>query len=69
MAHDVDAIVTINGVEAATVAGYATGYVMVPVADAAAAALKPGGNVIAVHCTQTRGGQAIDVGIVRITDR
>jgi hypothetical protein len=69
MAHDEDATVTINGVEAATVPGNATGYIVVPMADAAAAALKPGGNVIAVQCKQTRGAQAIDVGIVRIGER
>jgi len=69
MAHDEDATVTINGVEAAAVAGSATGYVVVPVADAAAAALKPGANVIAVHCKQTRGAQVLDVGIARIAER
>jgi hypothetical protein len=69
LAHDEDATVTINGVEAATVAGYATGYVVVPVADAAAAALKPGANLIAVQCKQTRGGQALDVGIMRLAER
>jgi len=69
MAHDEDATVTINSVEAATVAGNATGYVLVPVADAAAAALKPGANVIAVRCKQTRGAQALDVGIARIAER
>jgi hypothetical protein len=69
MAHDEDATVFINGIEAATVKGYATGYVVVPVSGAAAAALRPGANLIAVRCSQTRGAQAIDVGLVRYAER
>jgi len=69
LAHDEDATVFINGIEAAKVAGYATGYVIVPVSGAAAAALKPGRNLIALQCAQTKGAQAIDAGIARIADR
>jgi len=69
LAHDEDATVYLNGVEAARVSGYTTGYVMVPVAAEAVRALKPGRNVIAVTCHQTRGGQSIDAGIVRLTNR
>lgn len=66
IAHDEDAVVYLNGVEAASVAGYATGYVMVPIREAAAAAVKPGTNTMAVRCRQTKGAQAVDVGLVQV---
>jgi hypothetical protein len=66
LTHDEDAAIFINGVDAATVPRHSTGYVMVPLAPAAAKALNPGRNVIAVHCRQTQGAQAVDVGIVRV---
>ena len=66
VAHDEDALVYINGVEAASVADYSTGYVLVAIGEAATAALKPGTNTIAVRCQQTKGAQAIDVGLVQV---
>ena len=66
LAHDEDAVIYLNGVEAAQVKGYTTGYVMVPVGAEAARALRAGSNLIAVTCHQTKGGQAIDVGLVRM---
>jgi len=62
--HDEDAEIFVNGVLAATVQGYVTEYVDVPLTAAGRAALKEGENLIAVHCRQTGGGQSIDVGIV-----
>jgi hypothetical protein len=66
MTHDEDAVIFLNGVEAASVQRFSTGYVMAPVAAAGAKALRPGRNVVAVRCTQTKGAQTIDVGIVRV---
>jgi hypothetical protein len=67
--HDEDADVYINGVLALRVKGYLLGYDAVPMTPAARAALKPGKNVLAVHCHQTGGGQYIDVGIVDVVEQ
>ncbi len=62
--HDEDVEIYVNGVLAATATGYVTDYDVLMMNPAAKAALKPGKNLIAVHCHQTTGGQYIDVGIV-----
>lgn len=62
--HDEDVEIYINGVLAASATGYTDEYAALPMSDATRAALKPGANVIAVHCHQTIGGQSVDVGIV-----
>lgn len=61
--HDEDAQVYVNGILAASAAGYIGNYTELPMSDAARAALHPGQNLLAVHCHQTSGGQFIDVGI------
>jgi hypothetical protein len=64
--HDEDAEIYINGVLGAKPRGFVAEYVTVPIASAARAALKPGKNVIAIHCHQSTGGQYIDAGIVEM---
>ena len=62
-------ILFLNGVLAAKPGGYTTDYTTIPLRRAVRAALEPGKNVIAIHCKQTRGGQYIDAGLVKIIER
>ena len=68
MYHDEDAEVYVNGVLAAKVRGFNGTYDAISMSAAARVALKPGNNVLAVHCHQTRGGQFIDVGLVTVEE-
>jgi hypothetical protein len=66
--HDEDAEVYLNGSLVASLAGYSTGYSLVSLDLEEASLLNPGSNTLAVHVTQTRGGQYIDLGIVEWTE-
>src|SRR6185295_10190025 len=62
--HDESAELFINGVQAATVTGFTTGYGTTPLNAAGRnAVITNGNNLLAVHCHQTTGGQYIDTGI------
>jgi hypothetical protein len=67
--HDEDAEVYLNGVQIASVKGFITDYALIPLDEKAAAAAKPGKNVLAVHCHQTGGGQYIDAGLSRLVEQ
>ncbi|HYO08911.1 MAG TPA: glycoside hydrolase family 2 TIM barrel-domain containing protein, partial [Tepidisphaeraceae bacterium] len=67
--HDEGAQVYVNGVLAARSGQHTTGYVEQRMRPEGRAALKRGKNLIAVHCTQTTGGQYIDVGLVRLVEK
>jgi len=62
--HDEDCEVYINGIKVLEVKGYVTEYLQFPISNAGQA-IKPGTNVMAIHCKQTGGGQYIDAGISR----
>jgi len=61
--HDEDVEIYINGVLAGKAGGFISDYEEMTLAPEGVAALKPGKNILAVHCHQTTGGQYVDVGI------
>ncbi len=64
--YDEDAEVFINEVLAASVKGFTTDFVEVPISAEARKSLKAGVNTMAIHCRQTGGGQFIDAGLIRV---
>lgn len=62
--HDEDVQIYINGVLAGSASGYVTQYGTLEMTDAGKQAVLSGtSNLLAVHCSQTSGGQYVDVGI------
>ena len=61
--HDEDLEVYINGVQVCKAGGFIGEYEEMALTPEGIAALKPGKNVLAVHCHQTTGGQYVDVGV------
>ena len=64
--HDEDVEVYINGVLALRAGGFISGYEVFPLTPQGRAALKPGNNLVALHCHQTVGGQYVDLGLVEV---
>ena len=64
--HDEDAEIYFNGVLALKTSGWTTSYDMFELPPAAKAALKPGKNLIAIHCRQNEGGQYVDLGFANV---
>ncbi|MCH2059278.1 MAG: hypothetical protein MK183_01500 [Verrucomicrobiales bacterium] len=63
--YDEDTQVYLNGVLACSVKGFSKKYREVSISPEARKTLKQGDNLLAVHCWNDGGGQAIDVGLVR----
>lgn len=62
--HDEDCTVYLNGVLAAEVDGYTSGYTIHEISEKAKQSLKQNSkNTIAIHCSQKIGGQFIDAGL------
>jgi hypothetical protein len=66
--HDEDVEVYINGVLAVQASGFISSYDAFPLNPEGKSALKPGPNLIAIHCHQTVGGQYVDFGLVDVKD-
>src|SRR6478736_1866273 len=62
--HDEDVEVYINGVLAFKTEGFVGNYDAFPLSKEGRDALRPGKNLIAVHCRQSNGGQYVDLGFV-----
>ena len=62
--NDEDVEVYYNGIRGSRSKGYLTDYEPMEIDGGALATLKPGKNLIAIHCHQTGGGQYIDIGFV-----
>jgi hypothetical protein len=67
--HDEDVEIYINGLQAAKRRRHTTDYEELSIAPPAKEAMKPGRNVIAIHCHQTVGGQYIDAGLIRLVEK
>jgi hypothetical protein len=65
--HDEDVEIYINGVLAAKEEGFLTRYEPVAISPQARAVIRPGRNLVAVHCHQSGGGQFVDVGLATVT--
>jgi hypothetical protein len=67
--HDEDAEVYVNSRPVAELEGHTTGYILYRLDEGGRELLQAGTNSLAVHCSQTEGGQYIDVGLVDIIEQ
>ena len=63
ISHDDRVEVFLNGIRVFEASDWTSRYVNKSVSEEAIRSLKPSGNVLAVHCTNTAGGAYIDVGL------
>lgn len=64
--HDDEAEIYLNGELVRTFERWTSHYIVVPLEAAQVASLKPGDNLLAVHCHQDAGGQFIDVHLIDV---
>ncbi len=69
VAHDEDLTLYINGTKAYELSGYTTEYKQFQLPVSALKLLKKGNNLIAVHCSQTIGGQFVDLQFFEQVDK
>lgn len=62
--HDENAEVYLNGQQIIALKDFTSDYIVVPIPQDRQPAIKVGQNVMAVHCSQTSGGQFIDVHLI-----
>ncbi|MGF7214516.1 hypothetical protein GGR92_000656 [Spirosoma lacussanchae] len=62
--HDDDVTIYLNGTRILNKPGYISEYIYLPLPAEARQALRPGKNVLALHCVSPGGGSFVDVGIV-----
>ena len=63
--HDEEVEIYVNGTEILREPDFVSGYESIALPPTALAAFKPGKNLIAIHCYQSRGGQYVDLGLVQ----
>lgn len=61
--HDDDVDVWLNGVRVLGDTAFLREYLDIPLPASASRLLKPTGNVLAIHCHQSQGGQYVDAGL------
>lgn len=67
--HDEDAEIYLNGGRVADLPRWTQGYIDFALPAEAAKALRPGRNVLAIHCHQNSGGQYLDAGLFETVEK